>query len=66
MLCILLVDKFLNENQMSKKGGERGKRKHVTTIQRILNEEEYINSLRILIIRIWYVLFDLEFQIIYA
>jgi hypothetical protein len=44
------VDKFLNENQMSKKRGERGKRKQVTAIQRILNEEEYINSLRILIV----------------
>jgi hypothetical protein len=50
MLCILLVDKFLNENQMSKKGEERGKRKQVTAIQRILNEEEYVNSLRILIV----------------
>ena len=27
MLCILLVDKFLNENQMSKKKGGRGKEK---------------------------------------
>ena len=27
MLCILLVDKFLIENQMSKKEGERGRRK---------------------------------------
>lgn len=36
MLCILLVDKFLNENQMSKKGGERGKKKQITAVQRIL------------------------------
>ena len=27
MLCILLVDKFLNENQMSKKRGEKRKEK---------------------------------------